>query len=58
MVSIFYLESEIKVLNKSSQVFREFQKYSDHPPYSPDLAPWDYHKFPGLKNITLLLFVL
>ena len=22
----------------------------DHPPYSPDLAPPDYHLFPGLKN--------
>jgi len=22
----------------------------DHPPYSPDLAPPDYHLFPGVKN--------
>ena len=22
----------------------------DHPPYSLDLAPLDYHLFPGLKN--------
>jgi len=22
----------------------------DHPPYSPDLAPSDYHLFPGLKK--------
>jgi len=22
----------------------------DHPPYSPDLAPSDYHLFPGLEN--------
>jgi histone-lysine N-methyltransferase SETMAR len=22
----------------------------DHPPYSPDLAPLDYHVFPGLKK--------
>jgi len=22
----------------------------DHPPYSPDLAPSDYHLFPGLKT--------
>ena len=22
----------------------------DHPPYSPDLAPLNYHLFPGLKN--------
>ena len=24
-------------------------QYLDHPPYSPDLAPSDYHLFPGLK---------
>jgi histone-lysine N-methyltransferase SETMAR len=23
----------------------------DHPPYSPDLAPSDYHMFPGLKKL-------
>ena len=23
---------------------------SDHPPYSPDLAPSDHHLFPGLKK--------
>jgi len=23
-----------------------------HPPYSPDLAPLDYHLFPGLKKTT------
>jgi histone-lysine N-methyltransferase SETMAR len=22
----------------------------DHPPYSPDLAPLDYHLFPGMKK--------
>ena len=22
----------------------------DHPPFSPDLAPSDYHLFPGLKE--------
>ena len=25
-------------------------KYRGHPPYSPDLAPSDYHLFPGLKK--------
>jgi len=25
----------------------------DHPPYSPDLAPSDYHLFPGLKKTKL-----
>jgi hypothetical protein len=31
-------------------------QYLDHPPYSPDLAPSDYHLFPRLKN-QLELFV-
>jgi len=26
----------------------------DHPPYSPDLAPSDYHLFPGLKKKQLI----
>jgi len=26
-------------------------QWLDHPPYSPDLAPTDYHMFPGLKKI-------
>jgi len=25
-------------------------QYLDHPPYSPHLAPSEYHQFPGLKN--------
>jgi len=25
----------------------------DHPPYTPDLAPSDYHLFPGLKKKTI-----
>ena len=25
-------------------------QYLDHPPYFPDLAPSDYHLFPGLKK--------
>jgi hypothetical protein len=25
----------------------------DHPPYSPDLAPLDYHLFPKLKKKTI-----
>jgi len=29
--------------------YLDFQ-YLDHPPYSLDLAPSDYHLFPGLKN--------
>ena len=30
-------------------VYLDFQSL-DHPPYSPDLAPSDYHLFPGLKK--------
>jgi len=30
-------------------VYLGFQ-YLDHPPYSPDLAPSDYHLFSGLKK--------
>jgi len=26
-------------------------QFIDHPPYSSDLAPSDYHLFPGLKKI-------
>ena len=29
--------------------YLDFQ-YHDHPPYSPDPAPLDYHLFPGLKK--------
>jgi histone-lysine N-methyltransferase SETMAR len=29
--------------------YRGFQ-YLDHPSYSPDLVPSDYHLFPGLKK--------
>ena len=25
-------------------------QYLDHPPYSPDLAPLDYHQLPGLEK--------
>jgi len=25
-------------------------QFLDHPPYSPDLTPSDYHLFPGLKK--------
>jgi len=29
--------------------YLDFQCF-DHTTYSPDLAPWDYHLFPGLKK--------
>jgi len=35
--------------NPEETLYLGFQ-YLDHPPYSPDLVPPDYHLFPGLKN--------
>ena len=35
--------------NQKKLVYLGFQ-YLDHPPYSLDLAPSDYHLFPGLKK--------
>jgi len=35
--------------NQKKVAYLGFQ-YLDHPPSSPDLAPWDYHLFPGLKK--------
>ena len=35
---------------KKNLAYLGFQ-YLDHPPYSPNLAPSDYHLFPGLKNL-------
>jgi len=34
----------------ASIIHEDFQCL-DHPPYSPDLAPSDYHLFPGLEKI-------
>jgi hypothetical protein len=31
--------------------FEQHQMLSKHTPYSPDLAPSDYHMFPGLKKL-------
>ena len=35
--------------NPEELAYLNFQ-YLDHPPYSPDLAPSDYHLFPGLTK--------
>jgi len=35
--------------SQKKQAYLSFQCLL-HPPYSPDLAPSDYHLFPGLKN--------
>jgi hypothetical protein len=34
---------------QKKQAYLGFQ-FPDHPPYSRDQAPSDYHLFPGLKN--------
>ena len=36
-------------LTQKKLAYLGFQ-FLDHPPYSPDLAPSDYHLFPGLKK--------
>jgi histone-lysine N-methyltransferase SETMAR len=35
--------------NQKKLTYLRFQRL-DHPPYSPDLVPPDYHLFPGLKK--------
>ena len=37
------------ICNQKKLTYLGFQCL-DHPPYSPDLAPLDYHLFPGLKK--------
>jgi len=37
------------VATQNKLAYMGFQ-YLDHPPYSPDLAPSDYHLFPGPKK--------
>ena len=37
---------------QKKQAYLDFQCF-DHPPYSPDLAPSDYHLFSGLKKKTI-----
>ena len=36
--------------NQMKLIYLDFHSL-DHPPYSPDLAPWDYHLFSGLKKL-------
>jgi transposase len=38
-----------EIATEKKLAYLSFQ-YLDHPPYSPDLAPLDYHLFPGLKK--------
>jgi histone-lysine N-methyltransferase SETMAR len=41
---------------QKKQAYSGFQCI-DHPPYSPNLAPSDYHLFPGLKiNLKVVIF--
>jgi len=51
---------EVLFLHNNAPVHRAFATHNklgylgfqclDHPPYSPDLTPSDYHLFPGLKE--------
>jgi len=38
------------LINQKKLAYLGYQ-FLDHPPYSPDLAPSDYHLFPGLKKL-------
>jgi hypothetical protein len=42
-------EAHRALATQKKLAYLDFQ-YLDHPPYPPDLAPSDYHLFPGLKN--------
>jgi len=41
--------AHLPLVTQKKLAYRGFE-YLDHPPYYPDLAPSDYHLFPGLKN--------
>jgi len=41
--------AHLALATQKKLVYLGFQ-YLDHPPYSPGLAPSDYHLFPGLKK--------
>jgi len=46
---ILFLQAQRALATQKKMAYLGFQCL-DHPPYSPDLAPSDYHLFPGLKN--------
>ena len=50
---VFFLHDNVAVhrtlATQKKMAYLGFQCL-DHPPYSPDLAPSDYHLFPGLKE--------
>jgi hypothetical protein len=48
-VVLFLHENTQAFARQKKQAYLGFQ-HLDHPSYSPDLAPSDYHLFPGLKE--------
>ena len=46
---ILFLQAQRALATQKKMAYLGFQCL-DHPPYSPDLAPSDYHLFPGLKK--------
>jgi len=50
---VLYLDDNapaLRALATQKKLAYEGLQCLDHPPYSPDLAPSDYHMFPGLKK--------
>jgi len=46
---VLFLHDNATLATQKKMAYLDFQCF-DHPPYSPDLAPSDYHLFPGLKK--------
>ena len=50
-VIILHDNARPHVANKTANKLRKFQwEFLEHPPYSPDLAPSDFHLFSSQKN--------
>ena len=47
---VLFLHDNVPVLATQKKLAYLGFHCLDHPPYSPDLAPSDYHMFPGLKK--------
>ena len=50
---IFHQDNARPHVSKETKKFMEAKKFEllEHPPYSPDLAPADFHLFPQLKKL-------
>jgi hypothetical protein len=45
------MTSGVVLLSRTRALLEHFNwEFFDHPPYSPNLTPSDYHMFPCLKN--------